>query len=389
MIFGRCRARPRLRVALAVLGLLYLFAAAADFLAPYPEGAETSHLSFQPPNRVRVFREGQFVRPYIYALERTLDMETFEQVWLEDETQLYPAQVFVRRTVSATGVAERYAPFPLSLIPEPLRARWGVEPSASLRLFGVDDPGDRVRVYLWGADGFGGDVFGNILFGARVSLTLGLLAALITVPIGVLVGTLAAFAGGALRSLLLGLADALTAIPGVFWVLLLSSAFPAAAASTTATYFLLLGSIAAVGWGTLARGVDAQLRTLQREAFASAARALGNSEWRVVRRHLLPNTATYIVVSAGVLAPTFILLESLVSFFGLGVQAPARSWGLLTVELMGVSPQEALDRGGPTSGVFEITNCWWMWLPGVFLCLSTLSFVVLSEEVRDVLDPRA
>ncbi len=111
MIFRRCWARPRLRVALAVLGLLYLFAA-ADFLAPYPEGAETSHLSFQPPNRVRVFSDGQFVRPYIYALERTLDMETFEQVWLEDKTQVYALQFFVRRTVSATGVAERYVLFP-------------------------------------------------------------------------------------------------------------------------------------------------------------------------------------------------------------------------------------------------------------------------------------
>ena len=384
-----CWARPHVRAAATVLGVLYLLAAAADFIAPYPEGAETSHLSFQPPNRVRVFRDGQLVRPYIYGLERTLDLETFVQVWREDETQVYPVQFFVRRTVSATGVGERYVPFPVSLIPEPLRTRWGIKPSASLHLFGIDDPRDRVRLHLWGADGFGGDVFGNILFGARVSLTLGVLAALVTVPVGVLVGTLAAFSGGALRSLLLGLADALTAVPGVFWVLLLSSAFPATADSTTATYLLLSAAVAAVGWGTLARGVDAQLRTLQREEFASAATALGNSRWRVLRRHLLPNAATYIVVSTGVLAPTFILLESVVSFFGLGVQAPARSWGLLMAELMGVSPQEALDRGGPTSGVFEITSYWWIWLPGVFLCLSTLCFVALSEAVRDVLDPRA
>lgn len=176
-----------------------------------------------------------------------------------------------------------------------------------------------MRVCLWGADGFGGDVFGNILFGARVSLTLGLLAALVTVPVGVLVGTLAAFSGGVLRSVLLGLADAVTAIPGVFWVLLLSSAFPATSNSTTATYLFLTAAVAAVGWGTLARGVDAQLRNLQNEEFASAATALGNSRWRVLRRHLLPNAATYIVVSAGVLVPTFILLESVVSFFDLGV----------------------------------------------------------------------
>ncbi len=230
--------------------------------------------------------------------------------------------------------------FPLSLIPEPLRTRWGVEPSASLRLFGVDDPRDRVRLYLWGADGFGSDVFGNILFGARVSMTLGLLAALITVPIGVLVGTLAAFAGGALRSLLLGLADALMAIPGVFWVLLLSSAFPAAAASTTATYFLLLGSIAAVGWGTLARGVDAQLRTLQREANGASCAATCCPT--------PPPTSS----SARACSPRRLSCSSPSSAFSVW----ACSWGLLMAELVGVSPQEALDRGGATSGVFEITS---------------------------------
>lgn len=106
-----------------MLGTLYLLAAAADFVAPYPEGTETSHLSFGPPNRVHLFRDGQLVRPYIYGLERTLDMETFVQVWREDRAQVYPVQFFVRRAVSATGVSERYVPFPLSLVPEPLRTR--------------------------------------------------------------------------------------------------------------------------------------------------------------------------------------------------------------------------------------------------------------------------
>lgn len=285
-------------------------------------------------------------------------METFVQVWREDKTQVYPLWFLVRRTVSLVAVNERYAPFPVSLIPEPLRAKWGVAPSASLHLFGVDDPDDRVRVYLWGADGFGGDVFGNTLFGASVSLTLGLLAALVTVPIGVAVGALAALWGGVGRSVLLGLADAVTAIPAFFWVLLLSNVFPQT--SGTATYLFLTGSLATVGWGTLARGTDAQLRTLQREEFAAAARAPGNSGWRTMRRHLLPNAATYIVVSASVLVPTFMLLESLVSFVGLGVQAPARSWGLLMAELLGVAPEEAANRGGPTTGLFEITSYRWI-----------------------------
>ena len=375
-------------MATVILLLLYLLAAGADFIAPYSEGDEATHLSFQPPNRVHIFRDGQLVRPYLYGLERTLDEATFEQVWREDKAHVYPVKFWVRRTVSAVSTDLRYVPFPVSLIPEPLRLRWGVVPSASLHLFGIADPRDRTRLYLWGADGFGGDVFSNILFGARISLTLGLLAALVSVPLGVLMGVLAVFSGSFGRSLIIGLADAVTAIPALFWVLLLVSAFPVARASTTATYFLLVAAIAAVSWGTLARGVAAQLRTLGREEFALAAHGLGSSRGRVLRRHLLPNTATYIAVSASLLVLTSTLLESLVSFFGLGVQAPSRSWGLLMSELMGVAPEVAAERGGVTTGL-EVSSHWWIWLPAAFLFLTTLMFTLLGEALRDVLDPRA
>ena len=170
--------------------------------------------------------------------------------------------------------------------------------------------------------------------------------------------------------------------------MLLVSAFPVARASTTATYFLLVAAIAAVSWGTLARGVAAQLRTLGREEFALAAHGLGSSRGRVLRRHLLPNTATYIAVSASLLVLTSTLLESLVSFFGLGVQAPSRSWGLLMSELMGVAPEVAAERGGVTTGL-EVSSYWWIWLPAAFLFLTTLMFTLLGEALRDVLDPRA
>ena len=133
-------ATMRSRAATVILLLLYLLAAGADFIAPYSEGDEATHLSFQPPNRVRIFRDGQFVRPYLYGLERTLDQTTFEQVWREDKTHVYPVKFWVRRTVSAVSTDLRYVPFPVSLIPEPLRLRWGVVPSASLHLFGIADP---------------------------------------------------------------------------------------------------------------------------------------------------------------------------------------------------------------------------------------------------------
>lgn len=136
-------------------------------------------------------------------------------------------------------------------------------------------------------------------------------------------------------------------------------------------------------------GTAAQLRTLQREEFALAAHALGSSRWHTLRRHLLPNVASYIVVSASVLVPACILLESLVSFFGLGVQAPSRSWGLLMTELMGVTPEVAANRGGATTGLFEITAYGWLWLPAGFLFITTFVFTLLGEALRDALYTRA
>jgi len=379
--------RPLARALSVVLAVLYLLAAFADFLAPYPEGSEARPFAFQPPNRVRFFEDGRLTRPYIHPLERSLDMDTFEHTWREDTSQTYPVGFFVRRETSSVGTDIRYVPFPVLLIPVPLRQRWGIEPWASLHLFGVEDPYDRVRLYLWGGDSFGGDVFGNVLFGARISLTLGVLAALLAVPVGALLGAAAGLLGGLPDRLVTALADAFTAIPALFLVTLLSGLFNPLEVSTSTTYLLLVLSLAAAGWGTLARGVRAQVLALREREFTLAAVSLGNGRRGVLRRHLLPHTLTYVVTSASVLIPGFILLESVVSFFGLGVQPPARSWGLLMAELMGVDEAEALERGGATTGLFVVTEYPWVWLPGVALFLATLVWVLLGEEVREVLDP--
>ena len=380
--------RPLARTLLIILALLYLLAAFADFLAPYPEGSEARPFAVQPPNRVHFLKDGRLTQPYIHPLERSLDMTTFEYDWREDTGRTYPLEFFVRRETSRAGRDERYVPFPVNLVPAPLRQRWGITPQASLHLFGVSDAYDRVRLYLWGGDTFGGDVFGNVLFGARISLTLGVLAALLALPVGALLGAVAGFFGGLPDKLIVAVADAVTAIPTLFLVVILSGLFNPLQVSTSATFIFLASALAVAGWGPLARGVRAQALTLREREFVLAAAALGNKRWAVLRRHLLPQILGYIVTYASVLVPSFILLESAVSFFGLGVQPPSRSWGLLMAELMGVSEAEALDRGGSITGLVALGR-WWLWLPGAALFLATLVWVLLGEEVREVLDPRA
>src|SRR5690606_12965554 len=156
--FPARRSSDLARGALLILGILYTAAAFADFLAPYPERYINTNNTFQPPTQVH-FRDedGRWSRPYIYPMKKSLDLQTFQTVWEVDTSQKYYLKFFVRRE----GIRDRYVPFPVSLIPLKLRQTWDIRPTATLHLFGVDDPTDRVKVHLWGTDDLGGDVFGK------------------------------------------------------------------------------------------------------------------------------------------------------------------------------------------------------------------------------------
>lgn len=167
---------PLARVSLTILGFLYLIAAFADFLAPYPERYINTNMTFQPPNRIHFLdEEGRLTRPYIYRMTRELDMQTFQTVWTIDESTKYEIKFFVRRE----GIRDRYVPFPVNLIPVGLRQAWGIVPTSTLHLFGLDNP--NARIYLWGSGDLGDDIFSRILFGARISLTIGILASLVAI----------------------------------------------------------------------------------------------------------------------------------------------------------------------------------------------------------------
>lgn len=224
--------------------------------------------------------------------------------------------------------------------------------------------------HLFGTDGLGRDYLARVLVGGQTSLLVGLVATLASVSVGVTVGAIAGYFGGRLDEVLMRIVDFLYGIPYMFLVILVMLMFSETARGEPLPVFVALGL---VQWLTMARVVRGQVLALRQREFVLAARLLGASDARVIARHILPNVAGVISVYATLTVPAVIILESFLSFLGLGVKL---SWGQLTAEAVGV--------------INPIHSFWWLLLwPSVFLGLTLLSLNHLGDGLRDALDPRA
>lgn len=362
---------PLAKLALGVLAVLYFFAAFADFFAPYPERFGDARSTFSPPTQVH-FRttDGAFVRPFVYGMTKELNLETFENEWTEDTSKVYPIKFFVR----STNPRDRYVPFPISLIPVTLRDALGIRPWANLRLFGVDSPG---RIYLWGSDDVGSDVFSKILFGGRISLTIGIIASFVAILLGIILGGIAGFYGGWIDELILRFDEALSAIPSIFLLLSLAAIFYPLNWPPSYVFFSVVIALALISWGGIARSVRSIIFASREQEYAYAAKALGAGNGRIIFKHLVPQTLSYLVVVMSLAIPGFILTEAVLSFYGLGIQRPATSWGLM------------LASAQAFTGVAGLTERWWIYLPGLFIFISVLAWNLLGDGLRDAFDPRS
>ncbi len=362
---------PLAKVALGVLAVLYFFAAFADFFAPYPESFGDASKTFAPPMQVH-FRnaDGEFVRPFVYGQVKTLNLETFKNDWAADTSKVYPVELFVR----SSNPRDRYVPFPVNLIPITVRDSLGIRPWATLRLFGVESPG---RLYLWGSDDVGGDVFSRILFGGRISLTIGILASAVAIVLGILFGGVAGFYGGWIDELILRFDEALSAIPAIFLLLSLAAIFYPLDWPPSYVFTAVVIALALISWGGIARSVRSIIFSAREQEYAFAAKALGAGNGRIIFKHLVPQTLSYLVVVVSLLIPGFILTEAVLSFYGLGIQRPATSWGLM------------LASAQAFTGVSGLSERWWIYLPGLFIFISVLAWNLLGDGLRDAFDPRS
>jgi peptide/nickel transport system permease protein len=238
-----------------------------------------------------------------------------------------------------------------------------------LHLFGVQSPG---HFFLMGTDQAGRDIFSRVLHGAQISLTVGLIGVLISTLVGWWIGGIAGYFGGKADALLMRSAEVLMSVPALYLVLSVRNIFPVGL-STTTTYFLLIVVLSLTGWATMARVIRGMVLSLREEEYVLSAKALGATSTGILMRHILPNTAGYVIVRATLLIPVYILAEVTLSYLGIGIQEPAASWGNM---LSAAQELRVLEQFS------------WVLAPGFFLFLTVLGFNFLGDGLRQSLSVR-
>jgi peptide/nickel transport system permease protein len=226
-------------------------------------------------------------------------------------------------------------------------------------------PGPAGKLFVLGTDGLGRDVLSRLLFGARISLTVGLLANTLSMALGLLVGVLGGYARGPVGQVVMRLTDVMMAVPTLLFAMALVTVLRPGLA-------VIVVVIALAYWTYLARVVFGEVRSLREKEFVEAARCVGARDTRIVLRHVLPNLVSIAVVYASLSAANMILTEATLSFLGIGVRPPTPSWGGM------------LSEGQQ----FFLTSPWMLFGPGAALLLTLLGFNLLGDGVRDALDPR-
>jgi peptide/nickel transport system permease protein len=300
---------------------------------------------FHPPSRIHFHDEkGRWIGPFVYG-SRLVDPLRIE--YAEDRGQRFPVRLFVR------GAEYKI----LWLFP------------SDRHLFGVEGPG---RIFILGSDQFGRDVFSRLLFGSRISLSVGIFGILLTYTLALLVGGIAGYYGGVVDNLLMRLSEIMMSVPALYLILALRAAFPDEIRSDL-LYLMVVLILSLVLWASLARIIRGMVLSIRENEFVTAARALGVPAMRIIVRHILPNTASFVIVAATLSVPGYILGEVALSFLGAGIQEPVASWGNMLQQAQSLRVLESFP---------------WILTPGVLIFLTVLAFNFLGDGLRDALDPK-
>jgi len=353
LMWWRFRKHKMALICSGVLIVLYFTALFCEFVAPYDPNQAMIQYKQVPPTKIHLRdAQGGLHGPFVYQHNRAMDPKTFQITSVEDTTVRYPVQLFVH------DYAYR------------LFGRW----ESDLHLFGLSpDAQDKQGLFLLGTDRLGRDMFSRVAYGARLSLSMGLVSVFLSLVLGVLLGGISGLFGGRADVIIQRVIEFIRTIPTIPLYMTLSAALPIDW-PITRVYFGLTMILALVGWTWMARVVRGRFLAMREEDFVLAARLNGSNEMRIILRHMLPSFLSYIIAALTLNIPNMILWETGLSFIGLGLRAPAISWGVLLQEAMNLR---------------SLVLAPWVLAPGVAVVISVLAFNFVGDGLRDAADPYA
>ncbi|MER8409026.1 MULTISPECIES: ABC transporter permease [unclassified Mesorhizobium] len=328
------------------LAALYFGILICEFLAPYDLHTRNMDYIYSPPQRVHLFHNGEFVGPFVYGRQMTLDMDTLKRNYVEKQDDVQRIRFFCK------GDSYRF---------------WGLIEGD--RHFVC--PAENGQLFLAGTDRLGRDVLSRIIYGARISLTIGLVGISFSFLLGIVIGGLAGYHGGIFDLIVQRIIEVLQSIPSIPLWLALAAIMPITW-SPILIYFGITVILGLLDWTGLARAVRSKLLALREEDYVLAAQLMGARSSRIIGRHLIPGFMSHLIATATISIPGMILGETALSFLGLGLRAPITSWGILLTEARSVS---------------VIAFYPWLLLPMLPVVLVILAFNFLGDGLRDAADP--
>ena len=348
--------RKFLRNKMAVLSAIalvaiYTITIFAGFFAPYTARDAESKLTYSPPMAIRIVDPdtNRLYPPFFFPLRGKRNMENFQLEYVEHKDERVPIQLFVKgEPYKVLGIIE-----------------WDIH------IFGSSNP--KERLHIMGSDQRGRDLFSRIIYGGQVSLSVGIFGVLITIVVGSVIGTLSGYYGGAFDNVMQRLIETIRSFPQLPLWMALAAAIPPQWPPEW-VYAGIVVVLAFINWTGLSREVRGLVLSLKERDYVHAAEASGASTARIVRKHLIPNMSSHIIVTATLAVPITILGESALSFLGIGVRPPMVSWGLLLNDAIRIQ---------------NIVLYPWTLFPGIFILVAVIAYNFLGDGLRDMVDPFA